>query len=798
MRTWKGRGFLSAVSLFVSVGALVVPAFAQGPAWYTFDSSPPGTPADVQFDQTSSDPTTSFFDVFIHGFWYMTRTGYQGQQFLEMKFPGLATFALPGEPQLPAVQLPLALPPGVQLADLAQVEVLSSQRLFPPNLCWPAPFEELDHPGTPERAAEPSPSIYNGQVPWPTGNADASRQMARRMGGVVNGTQFRLQPVHFNPVDRSIDVQTHVRYKVSHPGGTSSPGPITKDSWAAANALFLNWAIVNAFYTPNTEFWTGHYLVVTESQYWTELMPLVNQKLARGYAVTVHLLTAAEIGSAPNIRSAIKSWYDGTPSWYDHYALLVGDTSVIPLGSKSGTPTDDLYGDVDGDGTDDLDEEVWVGRLSADDDADVSNQVSKWLAYMDAPNPFFDYGRDLLVGNKELAPGKYVGCLETVRTYGGYTVPPSFTTLYGHIAGNNNADITALVNSGFGILTYRGHGDTNEWWNWDLPGESFLNAQVDALANGIAPVVWSFACTNFDLGAEDCFAEHWMERSGSKGGVSFYGATIPSGTGANHVLARAIHRAVFRHGLTKQGRAIEWSEAAMWDSTSSNNAWMYGLLGDPDMDVRRKASFSFTISLPGWPWKAGQATAATSFQVKVEGAQGQPIGGALVGAYKPSPTAAKIEAGTVNLAVTSEVFDNAYADRNGLVTLDGIPSEGWLYLAVRLDDGSEQGNALFDSVYVQNPTDALPFDAPLTLRAFPNVTRGQTRLAFGRPLESPVTVNVYDVAGRRVRALAAPRSAVSVAWDGRRETGETVASGVYYARLTWAGRTLTARIVVTK
>jgi hypothetical protein len=83
-------------------------------------------------------------------------------------------------------------------------------------------------------------------------------------------------------------------------------------------------------------------------------------------------------------------------------------------------------------------------------------------------------------------------------------------------------------------------------------------------------------------------------------------------------------------------------------------------------------------------------------------------------------------------------------------------------------------------------------------RAEPNpFTRGVTlRLASGT--RHAVEVAVHDVLGRRVRVLRRgelPAGETSVLWDGRREDGQQVASGVYVVRASDGVRTSTIRIV---
>ncbi len=89
--------------------------------------------------------------------------------------------------------------------------------------------------------------------------------------------------------------------------------------------------------------------------------------------------------------------------------------------------------------------------------------------------------------------------------------------------------------------------------------------------------------------------------------------------------------------------------------------------------------------------------------------------------------------------------------------------------------------------------------APRIFQNSPNPFGPSTSIAFALPARAPARIEVFDVAGRRVRALldatmdAGPHAAT---WDGRDDAGSRVAAGVYLARLTALGRSSTVRMVV--
>ena len=85
--------------------------------------------------------------------------------------------------------------------------------------------------------------------------------------------------------------------------------------------------------------------------------------------------------------------------------------------------------------------------------------------------------------------------------------------------------------------------------------------------------------------------------------------------------------------------------------------------------------------------------------------------------------------------------------------------------------------------------------------AFPNPMRSRTSVRFMLPEAADVRLGVYDLSGRRIRALADrpfPAGGGEVAWDGRDGHGTAVGAGLYWIRMDALGRTLTSRIAVLR
>jgi hypothetical protein len=83
----------------------------------------------------------------------------------------------------------------------------------------------------------------------------------------------------------------------------------------------------------------------------------------------------------------------------------------------------------------------------------------------------------------------------------------------------------------------------------------------------------------------------------------------------------------------------------------------------------------------------------------------------------------------------------------------------------------------------------------------PNPFNPTTRIAFSLDREEPVSLVIYDIYGKVVKRLVDQpmvAGAYSEEWNGQDSQGNSVASGIYFYRLTAGNRTLTKKMVLLK
>jgi len=109
--------------------------------------------------------------------------------------------------------------------------------------------------------------------------------------------------------------------------------------------------------------------------------------------------------------------------------------------------------------------------------------------------------------------------------------------------------------------------------------------------------------------------------------------------------------------------------------------------------------------------------------------------------------------------------------------------EGWTGVS-----GDPDGPGVTDARAVLSPARPNPFSL-------------NTKIAYTLREPASVEIDIFDVAGRRVRTLVSgdrPAGTHEATWDGRSDRGEAAASGVYFYRLVAGGVRETRRMVLVR
>jgi hypothetical protein len=132
-------------------------------------------------------------------------------------------------------------------------------------------------------------------------------------------------------------------------------------------------------------------------------------------------------------------------------------------------------------------------------------------------------------------------------------------------------------------------------------------------------------------------------------------------------------------------------------------------------------------------------------------------------------------------------------------------SNGTHTITVRATD--KAGNVALDSIRlfvvttgVEREKNTLPNTFALS-QNYPNPFNPTTTIQFDVPVSSDVSITIYNILGQKVKEVVHDRFEVgrySIVWDGRNESGLSVASGVYFVRMQASDGRQSSFVKVTK
>ena len=125
-----------------------------------------------------------------------------------------------------------------------------------------------------------------------------------------------------------------------------------------------------------------------------------------------------------------------------------------------------------------------------------------------------------------------------------------------------------------------------------------------------------------------------------------------------------------------------------------------------------------------------------------------------------------------------------------------------LYAAIQTCGGSEGSDAVSRLLVglIGTHADVLPVDFQL-YQNYPNPFNPETRINYYVPSTSELTVSVYNIIGQRVAILVegvVESGYGTVEWHGNDQSGNPVASGIYFYRLETAETSLTRRMILIR
>lgn len=421
-----------------------------------------------------------------------------GAAAVELSLPAEGHVEIPGAPRVPRISRSVLVPGDAVLAvrvlserhhDLPGVRVAPSRGAIPrttdkqsvPYVEGPAYSRAGWYPAAPAELREP--------------------YILRQHRGVV----LDVHPVQYDPSTQTIRVYEELVLLVESVGTggqntLDANAPLRRDrnfDKLYANH-FVNW--VQPAYPVLDE--SGDMLIISHGPFMAAMQPLVDWKNAKGVPTTI--VDVATIGNnASAIKNYISSVYN---SGNLAYVLLVGDVAQVASGSYAGGLSDPYYSTI----TPDWYPDLFVGRFSAQNVAQVETQVQRTIAYEQLDHSLAAGGwntRAMGIASDQ-GPGHYGEYdFQHMNNIRSDLLAYGFTQVDQIYDPSASASmVTSGLNNGRRLVNYCGHGSEVSWGT-----TGFSVSNVNQLQNdNLLPVIHSVACVNGAFGMGTCFGEAWL------------------------------------------------------------------------------------------------------------------------------------------------------------------------------------------------------------------------------------------------------------------------------------------------
>jgi hypothetical protein len=569
-----------------------------------------------------SDAEKTIIEIDVKGV-SVADTEKDGEAFQILTISGYATTSEVGKPQLPVIRDTVAVPDGATVKATvleASYNTYSGYNVYPVQ---PPEYDCETPSGDLEFAI--NTDFYSQDLLYPEVLVEVGIPGIWRDLSIAN---IQINPVMFNPATGELRIYDHIKVELAYEGGVTERKVIKPEFARMYQSVILNYDSLDILVTEeppmsappdeslettlpdnvsrdNSGVSTDQYLKYLSIRHEdcsdsSIIEPLLDWHAENGLPYESLVYASGSSPSAQDIKYLVMNTYAAHPEL--EYLLLVGDIAYLPWKADwNGMPGDSWFGCLAGG---DMYSEIAVGRFTVTSNTELQTQVDKTLNYLNNPPSGNWTDKALLIAHKQDAPGKYQGCKEGIRT-ASYSDPFTFETAYGAAPAQGgdsatNADVKNAVDSGVGIVNYRGHGSPGSpnprpwgtYWgsDWNTAYEEYTTTDAHNLENGgKTPVVFSISCLNAALdNADECLGEAFVKDSQSA--VAFLGATRPSYTIPNHDFDRYLFDAIGNENIREIGWVLNDANAELIDlygpaSYYMDNIRIYLWLGDPALKL---------------------------------------------------------------------------------------------------------------------------------------------------------------------------------------------------------------------
>ncbi|MGB3074797.1 MAG: C25 family cysteine peptidase [Chitinophagales bacterium] len=630
------------------------------------------------------------------------------------------------------------------------------------------------------------------------------------------GQTVIVYPFQYNPVTKTLRIYSEITVTVSPKAEGTAINILNKNYNDDKIATEFDRVYSNHFlnYQKDTRYTQleeeGNMLIISYGSFMDEMQPFVDWKRQRG--MPTEMVDVATIG---NTKTAIKSY---VANYYNTngltFLLLVGDDPQVKTSSTNAGDSDNDYGFISGN---DHYQEIFVGRFSAQTDAEVTTQVNRILAYEKTPidDNYFAKGiclasnEGLNIGDDGEADYQHEDLIRTQLLDYTYTdVAELFDGTHGNVdaAGNpSDNNLRDLVNAGAGIIQYTGHGSTTS-----LGTTGFNNADVGTLTNTTKwPFAWIVGCSVGAFRTSTCFAESWARATSNgqpTGALSSFMSTILQSWAEpmeaqdeiNLILTESYANKINRTfgGLSING-CFSMNDKYGNSGNQMTDTWI--IFGDPSVVVRTAQPTSFSVShdpsiFPG----------ASTFSVACD------MEDALV-ALTVNGTilaTAKVSGGIASLSFNPLVNEDPLT-----LTVTGYNKTPYLAtIAVKAQSSGHVvgGYQLMDDAVLSSLSGTITYGTTLpnltrmennlpgnAISVYPNPFDKLASIYYNLPSDAAVTVTIYNQTGQEIKRLIDNEKLAEGSYQFTFD-GTSLPPGSYFCQVVIDGKPQVTKLLIAR
>lgn len=448
--------------------------------------------------------------------------------FTRIQAPGFARSGEFGHPEIPVKSELIEIPAGAVAEVIIHQAVYREYRLADLGIAYPIMPNQPPVPKT----GEPAEFAYNAAAYQADGFLPATLAKVENLG-VMRGVRIGrldMNPLQYNPATGMVRVYERLEIEVVFIDADIAAYEHTKQIHANHYFSPLFGKMIN--YRPpsigsreNLTQYPIKYVIVADRMFESQLQPFIEWKTRTGFTVVEAYTDEPNVGTTTNqIKAFLQNLYDnGTPEDpAPSFVLFVGDIAQVPTwtGIAAGHVTDLYYVEY----TNDYFPEVFYGRFSAQNPAQLQPQIDKTLMYEQFTMPVPTYLDTVVMvagmdgtfgathGNGQINYGTINYFNDTNGIY-------SHTYLYPN-SGSNAANIRQNISDGVTFANYTAHCSPSGWGD-----PSFTTAHIPALQNsGKYGLLVGNCCSSSEYQVNECFGEA-IVRAANKGAVAYIGAS---------------------------------------------------------------------------------------------------------------------------------------------------------------------------------------------------------------------------------------------------------------------------------